>query len=312
MSSLPRRLFSTALVRHVLEWGRLPPVFKAVYRLGRDVVRKSIEDRITALAAEVAFFAVLSVFPGLVLLGTALGWIASVVGSNTARTPEMVIVDFLSRIFAEQGAGAVEAVEALFQRPGVGVFSTAALLGLYGLSRGFTAVVRALNTANDVSDRRPWWKSRLLGLSLAAGSVVIGALVLTMIVVGPFLGQGRRLAGALGVGETFVFLWTWLRVPFAFSLLVAWALVILHLSPDRRQPWRTDIPGALFSAVAWLLVSFGFSAYLRLGGGTNAVLTVLGGAFSVLIWLYLLSIALLVGAELNYVIRERGFRVSKA
>lgn len=283
-----------------------PALRDGVVDISKAVYRESINDRVTGLAAEVAFFGVLSLFPGLLMVTAALGSLESLVGHKVAVTTEREILEFLDLILAKRAAGAIDAIEALFERDNNGLLTAATVIALAVLSRGFVAVLRALNLAYDVPEQRPWWKVRLWGLTLAVASALMAALVLAMVVVGPLLGSGREVARAVGLEEGFGFAWRWLRWPLVFALLVAWATTLFYIGPNRRKErWRRDVPGALLTAVLWLVVSGAFNVYLRVAAKGNPVFGVLGGGLILLVWLYLLSLALLIGGELNAVLAAR-------
>ncbi len=90
----------------------------------------------------------------------------------------------------------------------------------------------------------------------------------------------------------------------AFLVLVGWAAVVFHSVPHAHAGWRAHFGGAALTGALWLMASGGLRLYLQLFGG-NPVFGVLGGALVVLLWMYLLSLALLLGAELNAVLAER-------
>jgi len=269
------------------------------------VVRQSIEDRVGGLAAEVAFFGVLSLFPGLLVLAAALGSLEGLIGNDLAGRAEELVLSFLDRILTEQAAGAVAAVRELFARPRGGLLTLASLLALWGLSRGFVAVIRALDLAYDLEERRSLVHQRLTALVLALSAVVVAVVVLAAVVVGPLLGGGLRLAGWLGLGREFAATWGWLRWPVAFAMLVTWGATLYHFGPYRRTRWRSGLPGAALAGILCLAVSVGFGAYLRLAAAANQVLGALGGGLILLVWLYLLALAVLVGGELNAVLLAR-------
>ena len=269
------------------------------------VVRQSIEDRVGGLAAEVAFFGVLSLFPGLLVVAAALGSLEGLIGGDLAGRAEELVLSFLDRILTEQAAGAVAAVRELFARPRGGLLTLASLLALWGLSRGFVAVIRALDLAYDLEEQRSLVHQRLTALGLALSAVAVAVVLLAAVVVGPLLGGGLRLAGWLGLGREFAATWGWLRWPVAFALLVAWGATLYHVGPYRRAPWRAGLPGAALAGILCLAVSVGFGAYLRLAAAANQVLGALGGGLILLVWLYLLALAVLVGGELNAVLLAR-------
>jgi membrane protein len=196
-------------------------------------------------------------------------------------------------------------VEALFveQRPGLLTFGL--VLTIYAMSRGFAGVIRALDVVYDLDERRSWLNIRAHAIGLSIGTVVMAVAVLLMLILGPLYGGGQEVADAVGLGEAFATVWDVVRPPVAFALLVAWAAIVFHVAPNKRTAFRWDLPGALVAAVAWLLVSLGFRLYLALAAEGNQVFGVLGGALSVLFWLYLLGIGLLVGGEVNAIIYRR-------
>lgn len=286
-------------------WRQAPSWLRHQVHLGIDLARAVRDDRISGLAAEVAFFGMLSVFPGLLLLAAGLGSLEALLGEGVAEEAEQFVATFLDQVLTNRATGVVTEIRALFDQPHGGVATLASLLALLGLSRGFAAAIRALNLAYDVDEWRPYWRQRMVALVLALGSAAMALLTLAMVVVGPLLGIGRGIADLTGLGEPFRLGWTWVRWPFMFALLVVWATALFHLAPNRRTRWLADLPGAVLAAVLWLVVSLGLSAYLWLAATGNTVLGVLGGGLILLVWLYLLAFALLLGGELNALLHRR-------
>ena len=277
--------------------------FSRYVPVAKELQREVTEDRVTGLAAEVAFFGVLSIFPGLLMVVAAIGSVDAFVGSDLARLSKRQIVDFLQLILTDEARAAIDAVEDLFERGSDGLLTVASVLALVGLSRAFAVLATALNLAYDAQEQRPWLKRRLLGVALSLGTVAMTVFMLVMIVVGPLIGAGTQLARALGFEELFNSAWLVLRWPAAFVALVAWATTLFHFVPCRPRPrWREDLPGAVLTAVLWLLVSLGLNIYLQIAADANPVFSVLGGGLILLIWLYLLSLGLLLGGELNPVL----------
>ena len=275
----------------------------AAWRWGDDAVRALAhewsKDRVGGLAAEIAFFALLGFFPAVVALAAALGSADAVIGKNTAADVEDWLVNQMVDVFG--GDNSLEqTTRELFDGVNGGALTIGALIALYAASRGFTAVVRALDVAYDHGHMRGWFSTRLVGLGLTLLSVLAAAAVLTMIVVGPLFGEGDEIAAVLGLASVVGTLWDWLRWPVVFVVLVAWAATVYHVAPNHRSPWRSELPGALVAAVWWGLVSLGFSTCLAVASsGANAIFGLLGGAISLLFWLYLMAMGLLIGAEIN-------------
>ena len=275
-------------------------------RVVASEVRKEISgDRLTGLAAEMAFFLVLSVFPGLIVLAATLGSLDSFVGQEVAAEAQDIVIDFLRRILTEEASPVIEVAQDLFTEQRGGVVTLSLLGSFWSLTRGFTAAIRALNLAYDLEEARPWLRQRMVAGLLSIGSVVAAAFLLVVVVAGPVLGGARAIADAVGLSRPFGEIWAVLRWPIAFGFVVLWAAAIYHFGPNRTSRLSEELPGAIVTAAFGLGASGGLNIYLRLAGAANPVLGSLGGGLILLIWLYLLSLGLLIGGELNAVLTER-------
>lgn len=271
-------------------------------RVGKGLFEEWGHDRVPDLAAEVAFYAILSLFPAVLALASLLGVLDSFVGGDVAVEARTEVLDYLRTILTDEADTTLEAADELFanSRPGLLTFSL--LAALWALSRGFAALVRALDIVYDLDERRGWFNIRLTALALAVGSVVAGAVMLAMFVVGPLFGSGEQIADEIGLGDQFVFLWDVVRIPAAFVVLLLWAATIFHVAPDHHTPWRWDVPGALVTGVLWVLFSVGLNVYLDVAESGNAVFGALGGALIVLLWFWVLALAVLIGGEVNEIL----------
>ncbi len=257
------------------------------------------------LSAEIAFFALLGLFPAVVVFAAALGSLDVVIGEGAAADTEKWLLDQVHEIFGSDNTLRSTIAE-LFDRSNAGLITVGVVLTMYASSRGFVGVVRALDVAYDHDEPRNWLSTRVLGVGLTASTILVAALVATMVVVGPLLGGGEEVADRLGAGSAFTTAWGWLRWPMVFTVVVLWATTVYHVGSRRLGPWRRELPGAVVGTGWWLVVSAGFGAYLELASsGVNAVFGLLGGALSLLLWLYLLAMGLLAGAGLNMVLSRR-------
>ena len=262
-------------------------------------------DRVGGLSAEIAFFALLSFFPTMIVLTALLGSVDAIIGQSAAQEAEDWLVEQIVRIFG--GDNTLEAtVNDLFDGSSAGALTIGALLAVYAATRGFIAVVRALDVAYDHEHTRGWFSTRLVGFGITVMSVIAAAVVMVALVAGPLFGEGERLSETLGVSAHYVAVWNWLRWPVVFLVMMGWAATVYHVAPNHRAPWKIEYPGALLASVWWSVVSLGFSTYLNIvSSGANAVFGFLGGALSLLFWLYLMAMGLLVGAEVNSLFATR-------
>ena len=229
---------------------RLRAAWAWTFQFTKELVAEWSKDRVGGLAAEIAFFALLGFFPSVVALAAALGSADAVVGENTAVDVEEWLVDQMVTVFGGDNT-LEETVADLFRGSNGSALTVGALLAIYAASRGFIAVVRALDVAYDHETSRGWLSTRLVGLGLTLMSVLVAAAVLVLVVVGPLFGTGNEIADDLGVSGAFGTLWTWLRWPTVFAVLVAWAASVYHIAPNHRSPWRHELPGAVLAAAWW-------------------------------------------------------------
>lgn len=269
------------------------------------VLRGARDDRVTGLAAEVAYFGLLSLVPGVVALAAALTLLGRLRGGGVGTQAEEAIIRTAERLLTAEAEAVTNAIRDLFDRSNSDVFTVAIVIALWSGSRGMDAIVRSIGLVANHVDRRAWWKRRLLAIGLLLGTTLAAAVLVMMLVVGPVLGGGQAVADALGYGETFATVWKWLRMPVAAFALFSWALVLLHTSRPGSDPWRRDMHGALAATVMWALASIGLRAYIATLGSSNPALGALGGVAIVLVWFYALAVALLLGAEVAQRVRER-------
>lgn len=273
----------------------LPPLAqwpRSAWRLVVDVWNQYQEDRGGDVAAGTTFWLLLSIPAGILAMVSALGWLGGLIGADLTTQAENDVVRVVADVLDDESEGVVGAIEDLFAQPRPGLLTTSVAVAVFSLSRGFAGLIRALDTAYDVEDRRSWLYQRMVAVGLSIGTLVTVAATVAMQVA---------LAGVLGPG------WAQqsLRWVLAFTVLVLWSASIYHLAPFHRTPWRYDLPGAVLSAVVWVLVSAGYELYVRYGSGGNEVLGAIGGAVLALTWLYLIVLVLVVGAELNAVLARR-------
>jgi len=257
------------------------------------------DDRVTGLAAEIAFFAILGLFPALLALAGALGWLDVIAGADTADRVQDAVIDALQRVLTDEASGLIDSAERLFAESNPGLFTVGLVTSVWSASRGFSAIIDALDSVYDLEEGRPYLRRRGLALALAAGTVVVFALVLGMVVIGPLFGTGADVADGIGLGSEFATFWDWARWPTVALAMVLWAATIFHLAPNHRTPWRWDLPGAVLTAVLWGVVSVGLRLYLAVAPGADQVLGTAGGVLITLLWLWLLALGLLLGGEVN-------------
>jgi membrane protein len=172
------------------------------------------------------------------------------------------------------------------------------LLGsLWAASGGFSASIDALNIAYDADSSRPWWRDRLQALLL---TVTVGGLATTslvLIILGPQF--GRILTNFFNVSWTATRFWPVLRVGLMFTTFVAAVTLLYFLAPTVKQRLSATLPGAILAVVVFFAGSFGLSFYIFHFSGYAHGYGALGAVIALMLWLYMVAFALLVGAEIN-------------
>jgi membrane protein len=271
----------------------------------RDYVDEVLDDRLPGLAAETAFFVVLSLFPGLLVAGSLLGLLDGIVGAQVAGQAQERVLDVLSLVLTDEASGLLDSVRSLFEQSRGGLLTFATAGALVSLSGAFAVAVNALNLAHDAAESRSWLRRRIVGLIMAVGTLLLAVLALTVLIVGPLFGRGQDLADLVGLGSAFTFVWDVVRLPAMGAVILLWTTAVLRFAPSRRIRWRDALPGAVLTAALWGAASAGFRVYLGFAAESNPVLGAFGGGAILMTWVYLLSLSLLLGGELNAVRIQR-------
>lgn len=270
-----------------------------MWTVGFRTVRDSLDDRLPGLAAEVAFYTLLSL-PPLLLVGLgAVGYIGELFGPDTVEAIRQRIIDGASTVLTDSTIEDVvrPAVNNLLEQGRADILSIGAVLALWSGSRALRVIVQAVTIAYDLEDHRTWWQHRLLGLGLTFAGVLTAAVLLPLLVIGP--SAGESLAERFGLIELFDLIWRVLYYPTVVALglsLLAW---VYHIVPPVRTPWRRDLPGAVLAFVVWLVASSALRFYAVQFVEPDSPYSFFGTPLVLLLWIYLTAVALLVGAELN-------------
>lgn len=284
-----------------------------VVSLGVRSVVRSGEVRITGLAAEMTYYALISLVPIATALGASLGYLRPLLGDEQVDEIRTSVVDGLATVFAQQVATDVLAplVDGLLDERRGGFALGALAVTLYLASRVFRAAVRALDDAYRVESRQDLVTQYLLGFAFTVGALVTMVTVLLLVVVGPLLGGGDALAARLGLGDAFSAAWSVLRWPAVLALGGAFLTLLYRYAPNVVSTWRRCLPGAVAGTLGVLLVSTGFVAYVAVAvpetpgadAGSAAVVQaaaqMLGLVLAGALWIWLSSIAVLLGGVLN-------------
>jgi membrane protein len=257
--------------------------------LAKRIRREASEDDAFDRAAGLAFYFMLAFFPLLIFLISVLGLMPSA---------QDKLIDYLTKATPPEAKELLrDWTRSVEDKTTGGLLSLSLLVSLWAASSGMNALMRALNVAYEVEEGRPWWKARLvaIGLVLALAVFVIGGALL--IIFGDAL--AAALAGRFGLGEVFTAVWPYVDYLIGLALLVVGIGVIYRFAPNAEQNWRRHAPGAVFAVVAMAISSFLFSIYLGYAPSYSATYGSLGAVIVLMLWLYILGLAIFLGGEIN-------------
>ncbi|HVG58878.1 MAG TPA: YihY/virulence factor BrkB family protein [Hyalangium sp.] len=248
-------------------------------------------DKVSDVAGSLTFFGVLALFPFLIFLVS----LASVI-IDPAQA--QVLIQELDQVAPKEVVAIIgERLQSLAAGNNVGLLTVGAVGAIWAASGGIVSLMKALNTAYGVEEKRPFWKVRgvaLLSTLVAAALSIIAAAVAV-----------ATPAIADKLGGPFPTLVTWLRLPLAgVMMMFLWALLYYAL-PDVKQKFRFITPGSIVGVVIWVLASWGFSRYVANFGKYDTNYGAIGGVIVLLLWMWITAQVVLLGAEINAILEHR-------
>jgi membrane protein len=254
-------------------------------------------DRLPLVAAGVAFYGLLSVFPLLATLIAIWGLFTpfeQIVGH--VRAANTVLPDDAARVLWDQ---AVRISSSERQTTKITAI-VGLLLSLVTASRGVSALMTGLDIAAGERERRGFFVFNAVALVLTVGLIVAFMIAFSLVAVAP------ALLGAVGLEEAMAILLDLLRWPVLFLGALIALGVLYSFGPSRTRPRRRLMwPGSIVAASLWVVASIGFSAYVASFATYNATYGALGGVVILLMWLWLSALSALLGEEINLEVERR-------
>ncbi|MEU6079403.1 YihY/virulence factor BrkB family protein [Streptomyces sp. NPDC047108] len=259
----------------------------------RRTRKEFMDDELPDRAASLTYYAVLSIFPALLVLVSLLG----VIGASATDQ----VLDNIQQ-FAPGSARDIlnSAVDQLQQSSTTGgVLAVVGLIGAVWSASGYVGgFIRASNTVYDVREGRPVWKVTplRLGLTLLL-MILLAASALIVVFTGPL---AQRAGELIGLGEAGVTAWNIGKWPVLVVLVTLMIALLYWAAPNvRGRGFRWVTPGSFLALLIWLAVSAGFAAYVANFGSYNKTYGTLAGVIVFLVWLWLTNLAILLGLEFD-------------
>jgi membrane protein len=251
------------------------------------------EDNLTDWAAALTYYAVLSIFPALIVLVSILGLIGESatdpllenLGSVAPGPAQDIFTSAIENLQGSQGAA--------------GVFFIIGILGAIWSASGYIAAfMRASNAIYDMPEGRPIWKTLPVRVGLTVLLIVLSVISAVAVTLSGAL--AKEAGNLLGLGDTAVMVWDIAKWP-VLLLLVSFMFAVLYwAAPNVKQPgFRWISPGGVLAVIGWVIASAAFAFYVANFGSYNKTYGALAGPIVFLVWLWVSNIMILLGAEFN-------------
>ncbi len=271
------------------------------YRFLLRFLRRITQDRVAEWGAQFSFYLMLALFPFLALLTN--------LASQTRLVGEGVMAQ-LSKVLPYEAyelvAGTVHDIT-VTEKPEL--LSISMIVALWAASSGVFALSKGLNMAHKVEETRKPWVVRGLCVLFTLLIVLSIFIEMLMIVFGDFI--LNRMSVLFHVSAPFINLGRFIRIVVPVGVVFLTLALLFYLIPSRRTRFRKVLPGALFSTFIWMGSSWLFSLYVSRFGRYSRFYGSLGGVIILMIWIYISSITLIMGSEVNALLDPVGRSLDK-
>ena len=183
-----------------------------------------------------------------------------------------------------------------------GLLGLSIVLMIWTASSAFKAIIKSVNKAYNFKENRSFIKLSIISMLGILALALIIILALTMLVFGNVIGEYIKSTNKFY--EIIFILWNIFRYVFIFIVMIFIFATIYRLAPAKKLTWKEVIPGSIFSTLGWILVSFGFSFYIDNFNNYSRFYGSLGAVFILMTWLFLISMIIILGVEINFVTAE--------
>ncbi|MDQ0271558.1 YihY/virulence factor BrkB family protein [Cytobacillus purgationiresistens] len=260
---------------------------------GKELWNRVQKDDVFGIAAQLAYFFLLSLFPLLIVLISVLPYlpitqedIFGIVRDFAPKETMSLIENNLNEMSTRNGT----------------LLSFGVLATLWSASNGINGIVRAFNRAYDVPESRSFLVARGVAILLTISMIFVFVVALLLPVFGKQI--GLLLFNGLGLSDEFLSLWNmlrWLASPMIIFLIFSG---LYWFAPNKKLTKVTVLPGSIFATVGWIVASYAFSYYVSNFANYSATYGSIGAIIILMIWFYLSGIIIMIGGEINAMINK--------
>ncbi|SFP81554.1 YihY/virulence factor BrkB family protein [Salibacterium halotolerans] len=266
-----------------------------VFRFFKTLLREMDEDRAFGLAAEQAFYYMLSLFPLLILSLSILPYF-SIEAAEVMSLLETALPSRTAAMIEEN-------VFNIVHNENTGLLTFGIIGTIWSASTGINAFIKAMNQAFNVETPRAFWQTRMLSILLTFALLVVIILIFVLSIFGNMILQ--TVTSYLPVQQHTETLLQTVRRLLSIFIMTVLLCSLYYFGPNTRVPMRYVLPGAAAATVMWQLISAGFSYYVQQFGNYSATYGSLGGVIVLMLWLFLTGLTLVIGGEINAILHQR-------
>jgi membrane protein len=267
---------------------------EVLWRLIVTTVASCMRHRVTGLAAEAAFFAVVSVPPLIFAMAGAIGYVSDSFTPAQVADVQQAVVDLSSRALTDSAVNRIiePTINDVLEGGRFDVISLGFVLALWSGSRALNVFVDTITIMHGLGGHRGIIKTRALSFLLYILAMITGMFAIPLVVAGPTL-----VRDLLPERAEFVMTFYW---PAVVVLCICFLATLYHVSVPVRTNWSFNLPGAVFALFCWIAGSYTLRWVLTVTAAeSRSIYGPLAAPIAVLLWLYLLALAVLIGAAVN-------------
>ncbi|MEB3211079.1 MAG: YihY/virulence factor BrkB family protein [Leptolyngbyaceae bacterium] len=271
----------------------------------REMIRRVSMQHLPGLASEMAFTEILALFPAILAIFTAIGLF------ETLKGRFLQMIGQLSGVVPSEAFRLIEnfATEVSSDRNS-SLFSVSFVLAIWISSSALGAAMRAMDQIHQIppKKRRPYWKSKLIAIGLTVAVIILVVIATFLVFISNMLINHllERAAEQRDLLEQFgLVLFQAMTWPLVLLIMSSVFAFIYRFGPSRPSPGKPIFPGAVLAAASWAVMSWGFRLYVSQYGNYNRVYGAVGAVIILMLWLYISSLIMLIGDQLNVVVGER-------
>jgi membrane protein len=271
----------------------------------REVVRCVLQRRLPSLASEMAYYSMLGLFPGILALLTAIGLFVPLQSTFnhlafrlSEVAPEEVLVliqNFASEISDSQNRG---------------LFSLSFIFSVWVCAGAMSAAMRAFDQIHQIPPNlvRTFWQARVVSVTLTIGTIVLLVTASYLVFLSDVVIRLLATQSGATIGYWVLTIWRLFSWPVALGIMSAAFAFVYRFGPSRWVRGQPLIPGAVLAALSWAVLSALFRLYVGHFGNYNRVYGAVGAVIILMLWLFLTSLVMLIGGQLNVTVGQRMHR----